>query len=243
MDALDRVAGPALDLLARVDDQLTRHGAAAADPVWPLLRQVRALPGDAVAAFRAVRPAPLAAAGAAIRPHLDGYAEAADALAGRVDWTGAAAQAYDAVRAALATRLTGGSPTTTGPVSPVSLAGNLAATAGYAEALADWVSSSRSLLAVVLADALRSTEATTLVTAGVPGVASGLPGVPETADAAAALAVRVLAVLLEIAERGEELLAQWRPRLALAGAAGVAGAAPAPGAAGMRLDGVTRLRY
>ncbi|WP_326551072.1 hypothetical protein [Micromonospora sp. NBC_01813] len=237
MDALDRVAGPALDLLARVDDQLARHGAAAEDPVWPLLRQVRALPGDAVAAFRAVRPAPLAAAGAAIRPHLDGYAEAADALAGQVDWSGAAAQAYDAVRAALATRLTDSSA---GPVSPASLAGNLAATAGYAEALADWVSSSRSALAVVLADALRSTEATTLVTAGVPGVASGLPGVRETADAAAALAVPVLTVLLEIAEQGEELLAQWRPRLALAGAAGVA---PAPGAVGMRLDGVTRLRY
>ena len=226
MDALDRVAGPALDLLARVDEQLTRHGAAAEHPVWPLLRQVRALPGDAVAAFRAVRPAPLAAAGAAIRPHLDGYAEAAEALAGRVDWSGAAAQAYDAVRVALATRLTGG--------GPVGLAGSLAATAGYAEALAAWASSSRSALAVVLADALRSTEAVILVTAGVPGVASG---VREAADAAAALAVPVLAVLLEIAEQGEELLAQWRPRLA------PAGAAPAPGVAGMRLDGVTRLRY
>ncbi|MFV2022072.1 hypothetical protein [Micromonospora sp. LOL_023] len=239
MDALDRVAGPALDLLARVDDQLTRHGAAAADPVWPLLRQVRALPGDAVAAFRAVRPAPLTAAGDAIRPHLDGYAEAADALAGRVDWSGAAAQAYDTVRAALATRLIGNGLT----AGPGSLAGSLSATAGYAEALAAWVSSSRSALAVVLADALRSTEATTLVTAGVPGVAAEFSGVREAADAAAALAVPVLAVLLEIAERGEELLAQWRPRLAPAGAAGMAGVAPAPGTAGMRLDGVTRLRY
>lgn len=232
MDILDRVAGPALDLLSRVDGHLTSCGAAAGHPVWPLLRQMRALPGDAVAAFHAMRPASLTAAGAAIRPHLAGYAEAADALTARVDWTGAAAQTFDATRSALAIRFTGGGPVT----AAMCLADGLAATAGYAEALADWLSSGRSALAGVLAEALGSAEAVTLRTAGF-GVVTGEHGVREAADAAAGLAVPVLTTLLEITERGEDLLLRWRPLLA------PIGADPAGAAHPVRLDGVTRLRY
>jgi len=47
MDLLDRVTGPAADLLARVDDGLLAEGAPAGHPIWPLLRRAGALPGDA----------------------------------------------------------------------------------------------------------------------------------------------------------------------------------------------------
>ncbi|MFV2012442.1 MULTISPECIES: hypothetical protein [unclassified Micromonospora] len=241
MDVLDRVAAPARDLLARVDALLIGTGAPPGHPVWPLLRQVRALPGDAVAAFVAVRPEPLAAAGAALRPQLDGYAEAVDVLSGRLDWSGPAAQAYDAARRTLATRLTGGGGG--GAADPDSLAGRLTATAGYAEAVAGWAALSRAGLAAVLAEALGSAEAVTVRTvdaepgwSAVPG--SGPPG-SAAADAAATIAAAVLTAILEIAERGEDLLERWRPRLAPAGGHRPADVA-SPGAGA---DGTIRLRY
>lgn len=233
MDALDRVAGPALTLLTLVDTSLARHGAAADDPVWPLARRLRALPGDAVAAFVAVRPAPLVAAGTAIRPHLDRYAEAADALAVHRDWSGAAAQAYDAGRQALAARLVGGGP----DPGAVSHAGRLAATAAYAEATARWVSLSRAALARTLAEVLGSADAVTVTTGSGAGTGADGPGGPAGADAAARIAVPVLSVLVEIVEHGESLAAWWGPLLAPTDAAGPVDDAP------VRPDGSIRLRY
>ncbi|MDG4763407.1 hypothetical protein O7632_04680 [Solwaraspora sp. WMMD406] len=107
MDALDRVAGPALDLLTKVDDALAHWGAPPHHRVWPLMRQVRALPGEAVAAFVETRPDPTGAAASALRARLPGYADAAEALTARPDWTGAAAAAYDAKRLALGADLVG----------------------------------------------------------------------------------------------------------------------------------------
>ncbi|MFV2088446.1 hypothetical protein [Micromonospora sp. LOL_021] len=240
MDVLDRVAGPARELLARVDTLLVGNGAPPGHPIWPLLRQVRALPGDAVAAFVVVRPEPLAAAGAAIRPQLDGYAEAVDVLSGRLDWSGPAAQAYDAARRTLATRLTGGG----GGTDPDSLAGRLAATAGYAEAVADWAALSRAGLAAVLAEALGSAEAVAVRTAvdAEPGWSAFPqfgPSGPGAVGAAATIAAAVLTTILEITERGEELLDRWRPRLAPAGGYQPVDVA-SPGAGS---DGTIRLRY
>ncbi|WBB96540.1 hypothetical protein O7543_22300 [Solwaraspora sp. WMMA2080] len=243
MDVLDRVAGPARELLAGVDALLVGNGAPPGHPVWPLLRQVRALPGDAVAAFVAVRPEPLAAAGAALRPQLDGYAEAVDVLAGRLDWSGPAAQAYDAARRTLATRLTGGGDGG-GAADPDSLAGRLTATAGYAEAVAGWAALSRTGLAAVLAEALGSAEAVTVRTAADAGpgwsaVGQVGPSGSVAADAAATIAAAVLTAILEITERGEDLLERWRPRLTPAG-----GSRPADVAGpGARSDGTIRLRY
>ncbi|WJK42040.1 hypothetical protein O7608_06495 [Solwaraspora sp. WMMA2056] len=232
MDALDRVAGPALTLLTLVDTSLARNGAAADDPVWPLARRLRALPGDAVAAFVAVRPTPLVAAGTAIGPHLDRYAEAADALAVHRDWSGAAAQAYDAGRQALAARLVGGPDP-----GAVSHAGRLAATAAYAEATARWVSLSRAALARTLAEVLGSADAVTVTTGSRAGTGADGPGGPAGADAAARIAVPVLSVLVEIVEHGESLAAWWGPLLAPTDAAGPVDEAP------VRPDGSIRLRY
>ncbi|ROO63416.1 hypothetical protein EDC02_5443 [Micromonospora sp. Llam0] len=243
MDVLDRVAGPARELLARVDALLVGNGAPPGHPVWPLLRQVRALPGDAVAAFVAVRPEPLAAAGATIRPQLDGYVEAVDVLSGRLDWSGPAAQAYDAARRTLATRLTGGG----GGADPDSLAGRLAATAGYAEAVADWAALSRAGLAAVLAEALGSAEAVAVRTAvdaepgwsAFPQFGPSGPGAVGAAGAAATIAAAVLTTILEITERGEDLQERWRPRLApVGGHRPVDVASPGAGT-----DGTIRLRY
>jgi hypothetical protein len=79
MDALDLLAGPAGELLTRVDGALARSGAPDAHPIWPLLRRVGALPGAAVGAVAELRPAPLAAAAPSLRTLAQGYAEASAA--------------------------------------------------------------------------------------------------------------------------------------------------------------------
>jgi hypothetical protein len=57
MDPFDRLAGPAGDLRRRVGESLAAGGAPEGHPIWPLLRRLRALPGEALAALR---PAPYA---------------------------------------------------------------------------------------------------------------------------------------------------------------------------------------
>ena len=93
MDALDRLAAPARELLSRVDGMLTRIGAPEDHPLWPLVRRLRVLPGDAVAALAAVEPAPLSAAGPALRTLSGQYAQP---RATPPDWAGPAAEAFTA---------------------------------------------------------------------------------------------------------------------------------------------------
>jgi hypothetical protein len=218
MDPLDHLAGPAADLLSRVDQSLAIAGAPDGHPIWPLLRRLRTLPGAAVEAVAALRPAPFADAGHAVRGLLPEYDDAAAALAGGGSWAGAGADAYAAQRAALEAHLTGG---------PESLSGRLDATAGYADALADWVDHSRDALARTLGEVLTSAEAVAMVTAApggplAPGgaVAPGSPVGRGSASsqggvlAAAEIGARVLGAVAEAYDRGEELRQHWSPSLA-----------------------------
>jgi hypothetical protein len=190
-DALDRLVGPAGDLLSRVDATLARFGAPAWHPVWPLLRRLRALPGEAVGAFAVVEPAPLADAAAVLRPILQGYAEARATLPDRLDWSGVAAEAFTGQWVALGAHLDGGPP---------DLCSRLAATVSYVDALADWLAEARSALARTLAKVLGSAEAVQVRTAA-------------DAVAAAGIAALVLAVLAEVHERGAQVRAEFGAEL------------------------------
>ncbi|SIR24028.1 hypothetical protein [Micromonospora avicenniae] len=206
MDALDRLAEPGLDLLRRVDTLLAT-GAPEEHRVWPLLRRMQVLPGEAVRHFLDLRPAPLADAGHGVRRQVHGYDDVSTTLTDPVLWSGPAAEAYGQSRAALLRHLDEG---------PESLVGRLESTAGYADALADWVEGSRLALARALADALRSAEAVTVVAA--TSVLTGAASRPGSAGprviAAAEIAARVLAVLCVAYDGAETLLRQWGPSLA-----------------------------
>lgn len=220
MDALERLAEPGLDLLDRVDTLLA-GGAPEGHPLWPLLRRMRVLPGDAVRAFLDLHPAPLAEAGHAVRGLVRAYDDASRALADPVAWSGPAASAYDQSRAALLRHLDEG---------PDSLVARLESTAGYADALADWVEGSRLALARALADVLRSAEAVRVRAATAPGAEPRAVGLVAAAD----IAYRVLSVLGVAYDGAETLLRQWSPSLAES-----VWRAPAGGAA--HYDPVTRI--
>ncbi|WP_434742574.1 hypothetical protein [Micromonospora sp. SH-82] len=201
MDALDRLAEPGLDLLDRVDTLLAR-GAPEHHPVWPLLRRLQVLPGAALHSFLGLHPAPLATAGHAVRQLVRGYDQVCATLSDQVAWSGPAASAYGRSRAALLHQIDEG---------PDSLVGRLESTAGYADALADWVDRSRVAVARTLADVLGSAEAVAVVAATSPGrePSDGGAGVGEAAE----IARRVLAVLSVAYDGAETLLREWSPSL------------------------------
>lgn len=226
MDALDRLATPARALFARVDSALARAGAPEGHPIWSLLRVVGALPGDAVGAVLALRPGELFRAGAPLRDLAREYDRAGSAesqthsklssaggpATGDGDgWSGSGAAAFAGHWASLAGHLAG---------PEESLAARLRDTAGYAEAVADWMVNTRAVLAATVAQAFGSTEAVTLVTVGRPGSAmgGGWPGAdppvpPEVARAAATLGALVLATVDEAYAAGARLPAAWSGRL------------------------------
>ena len=199
MDALDRLAEPGLDLLTRVD-ALLAAGAPEGHRLWPLLRRMQVLPGVAVREFLELHPAPLTGAGHAVRRLVRGYDDTCAVLTDPVAWSGSAASAYDEARAALLRHLDEG---------PESLVGRLESTAGYADALAGWVESSRAALARALAEVVGSAEAVAVYAASRPGVEAG----PVGASAAAEIATRVLGVLGVAYDGAETLLRQWGPSL------------------------------
>ncbi|MFC0005052.1 hypothetical protein [Micromonospora siamensis] len=223
MDALDRLAEPGLDLLRRVDTLLAA-GAPEGHQVWPLLRRMQVLPGDALRAFLDLHPAPLASAGHAVRRLVRGYDDAGAALTDPGLWSGPAAGAYDQARSALLRHLDEG---------PESLVGRLEATAGYADALAEWVQGSRLAVARVLGDVLGCTEAVAVVaaTSGGGATPSGGAGVAEAAE----IAARVLAVLGVAYDGAETLLRQWSPSLAESTWRPSVESAPRWGGAGTRI--------
>jgi hypothetical protein len=217
MDPLDRLAEVAGGLLGRVDEILTRRGAPAGHPVWPLLRQLRILPGAAVAAVAEVRPGALSAAGSVLDQLRLGYEDAGWVLADRlpvdrqqdVRWSGAAADSFAAQGRGLADHLAGG---------PASLSARVTATADYAAALVDWIGDTRVGLAAALAEVLGSAQAVTLLAeAAGPGPSSTSSGADlssEGAVAAADVAVHVLTVLDRACRIGERLRRESGDRLA-----------------------------
>jgi hypothetical protein len=228
MDPLDRLARPAADLLGRVDDLITGGGAPADHRIWPLLRQLRVLPGQAVGAICELRPAPLAAAGTAARGLLGEYDHTGAALRGDLPWRGAGAAAFAAHREALAAHLDGPGE---------SLVGRLTATAGLADAVADWIVRTRLGLARTLAAALGSVEAVTLVTGDAgraSDVGSGSDPAPGVA-AAAELGARVLGTVAAAYEEAEALARGWPA------APTELTYRPAAPTGGLPLDGTTRL--
>ncbi|MGI5211605.1 hypothetical protein [Plantactinospora sp. CA-290183] len=200
MDALDQLAAPATELLGRVDAVLAAAGAPTGHRIWPLLRRLRTLPGDAADAVLALRAAPLVEAGDATRRALRGYDEAHLALSGDLSWQGPAAEAFAARCGGLDAYLADG---------PESLTGRVHATAAYAEAVAEWIIRTRGDLARTLGDVLGSAEAVTVVVAPRPVAAS-----TSAAPAAAEIGARVLATVAEAYAEAAELPGRWAPALA-----------------------------
>jgi hypothetical protein len=183
MDRLDQALQTAGPLLRTVDEVISTVGAPADHRLWTELRRVRILPGDAVHAVAALRPAELSEAAPELRADAQAYAQLAESLPSAGGWTGEAAEAYDAARLRAAEHLSGG---------PESLGGRLAATADLADALQEWMSLSRARLAVLLAEILTSAEALEM---------SGETGLDPTADRAVTAAAEVGArVLREVAD-------------------------------------------
>ncbi|GAB3964800.1 hypothetical protein V1634_00895 [Plantactinospora veratri] len=206
MDVLDQLAEPAVALSGRVDDLLAAAGAPDRHRIWPLLRRLRVLPGDAVRAVLGLRPGALADAAEVNAELRRACHEAGAVLADGGSWQGPAAEAYAAHRTALAGQLTG-------------LAGRADATAAYAEAVAGWIAESRYALARTLADVLGSAEAVAVTTARTggsgltpSGLASG--GLPVE-SAAAEIGARILATVAEAYDRAEALPRRWAAELDL----------------------------
>jgi hypothetical protein len=206
-DALDRLAPAARPLLHRVDTTLAEAGAPADDPVWPLLRQVRALPSEAVAAVAGWRVGPLEAAADPLRALARGYTEALDGIPAHPPWEGEGAVAYGVQWSALRGHITG--------AGPASVVGRLRESAAYVEDLVEWLQRSRRAVAVAVADVLASAEAVTLLTAGAagPAGAGAAGGYPAAGMAAARVAAHVLGPVAVACEEGRRLHDDWHARL------------------------------
>ncbi|MET8147358.1 hypothetical protein ACIBSW_25845 [Actinoplanes sp. NPDC049668] len=191
MDRLDRVLAAAAPLLRRIDDLLAAGGAPADHRVWAELRRVRLLPGDAARGVAALSPRELLDAAPELRGNARAYGALAAALPGPGEWTGAAAEAYDAVRRRTAAHLSGGGE---------SLSARLEASADLADGLAAWMVDARDAVADALAQALSSAEAVALAGGG-PG-----PPSPRELDAAAEIGALVLRAVADGCLAGAALL-------------------------------------
>lgn len=208
MDVLDDLVRTAGDLLGRADDLLVRAGAPDDHPIWPILRRVGALPGEAVGAVAALRPAPLAAAATALRELVGEYDEAHALLGSGGSWEGAGGDAFAAHRAALAAHIADAAD---------NLSARLTATAAYADAMAVWIADTRSSLAATLADVLTSAEAVAVVTGGgfeahadtVRAAGVSLAAV----TAAAEIGARILSAVVDAYAAAEMLLHRSAPTL------------------------------
>jgi hypothetical protein len=196
MDTLDRIAGPAADLLQRVDTALGQHGAPPGHQVWPLLRWVGTLPGPAVQAIVGLRPVRMP--GDDVRGLVDHFFDAVshvDSAGGT--WEGDAGAAFAGQWEANRRHL----------VDPdASLRARLDDLGAYLDDVEGWIAESRVSLAMRLALVMRSAEAVSVV--------AGLDPL-EIGQAAATIGALVLEEIEEICKAGEELRDTWETRLAL----------------------------
>jgi Proteins of 100 residues with WXG len=207
MDALDRLSGIGTDLLHRVDAVLIAGGAPAGDPLWPLLRLVGALPGDALEFGLKLTPASLRTAAAQLRTDADRFARRRDRLAADLGtaagtWEGSGAEAFQARWQSLAEHLGDGG-------DPATVTGRLRATATYADALADWSDGLRAELAEAVARVAGSTEAVTI-----RGDQQDGPPPAAVLEAAARIGVRVLQPVADAFAAARDLEQRWSPDLA-----------------------------
>ncbi len=192
MDRLDYVLDVAYPLLDQVDGVLSSAGAPSEHAMWAELRRVRLLPGDAVRAVAALRPAAFADVVGDLRADARTCAELAEFLPFPDEWTGEAADAYDVVRRRAAAHLGG---------RDESLDEQLEATADLAQALADWMSRARADVAGTLAHVLGSGAAFALTEGG-----TTVPPPEAEVHAAALIATHVLRTIADSYEYGHELL-------------------------------------
>jgi hypothetical protein len=207
MDALDRLAGVGGDLLRRVDTVLIAGGAPAGDPLWALLRQVGALPGDVLEFGLKLGPEPLRVAAAQLRADAERFAQRRARLSAGLDggWEGSAAEAFAARWGALAAYIGDGG-------DPGTVTGRLRATAAYCDALADWSQGLRVELAEAVARVVGSAEAVTIRADRRDDGDAPPPAV--VLEAAARIGVRVLQPAAEAFGVARDLIARWSPELA-----------------------------
>ena len=193
MDLLDRVAGPGLDLLGRVDAALVAGGAPAGDPVWALLRRAGALPGDLVEHLIDAGGDELASAAEQIHADARALDRENDAIPGTAGWRGGAAESFAGQWSAALGQTD-------------RIVQRLTASADFAADVAAWVSGTRRQVAGAIAECLASREAATV------RLAWPVPDA-DTSAAAAAIAAHVLSVVVDAAEAGEALRQRWAGHL------------------------------
>lgn len=202
MDVLERVAGAGQDLLDRVDRVLGSGGAPSVDPVWPLMRQVGALPGEALRFALSLDADPLYATATELRGRSREFAgrrATLDAHIATGTWQGAGADTFAAMWQALGDYVGDGTA-----ADQPSLSGRLLAMASYVDAVVEWIDHTRGDLAMTIADTLRSHEAVVLRTSTMD---------TDRTLAASTIGVRVLATVADSLRSGRALHDEWSDRL------------------------------
>lgn len=189
MDSLDRILVPARDLLGRVDATLRTQGAPPDHPVLPLLKKIRAFPGEALESVAELDARTVADVAVELRVYADRYAghrAGVEHSFAATRWEGAARETFAGRWRSLGRHLGDGES----PREP-SMAGRLVALLTFLDGVGDWITETRAGLATAIAESLGSTEAVCLRSAPAPAPTAAARG-PDRALAASSIGVRVL---------------------------------------------------
>lgn len=192
MDALHRLVAVAGGLLGQIDRALLRQGAPENHPVWRLLREVGALPGEAVEALAGWQADAWWELRAGLKVERDRYEQVLELLHRPVTWEGLSGGAAAAQLTALSR-------------ATEQAAERLDRTDLHLREREQWLSDSRDAVARALARAMSSIEAVALVT----GVNGGEQDVTVTARNAADLGVVLLTALADCRHRADLLERRW----------------------------------